>query len=165
MRTLRLSLMGTVILALLGGLGSVALAQDDEDPSAAPAPATAASEMKPVLVTGEEVCDDTGCQYTLSDPRVSGKALVVWDDEASVPGGFVSWGRLRLPGPKGVWAGPWVGTQIAESTTDILVTLEGNGAYEGWAFVFKSSGQMDGRPLEVKGVLYEGSAPPLLPAE
>ena len=40
MRTLRLSLVGTVILALLGGPGGAVVAQDTEDPGA-PEPGTA----------------------------------------------------------------------------------------------------------------------------
>ena len=61
MRTLRLSLVGTVILALLGGLGAVAVAQDQSSPEPAATP----------RLVGE-VCEPVELPYEPEDIRLSG---------------------------------------------------------------------------------------------
>ena len=57
MRTLRLSLAGTVILALLGGLGGAAVAQEDAE-----------DEQTPVVVTGLQECTITTDAASAWDP-------------------------------------------------------------------------------------------------
>jgi len=139
-------------LSLTLGVGPVA-AQDDAA-SAAP------SVMEPAVATGEGICDGPSCVATMSDPRVSGTIVLNWLDEVSLPGGTVAWGDVRLFGPGGSWTCQFVSTQVGQSTIDYLVTLDGSGGYEGWAFVGTRTEQRNpDQPNPFKGVIYEGSAP------
>ena len=56
MRIVRLSLVGTVILVVLGGLGGAAQAQETEVASAEPSQGTDAQLSLPAAVTGIEYC-------------------------------------------------------------------------------------------------------------
>jgi hypothetical protein len=182
MRTLRLSLVGTVILVLLGGLAGVALAQDEP--------------MEPALVTGTEICTGgaiettqmedytllhaTGpeghCTITASDPRVSGPSTEgdMWDacflmgpdDPPFYPSGCIYWGDYGIEGPDGSWVGTWTGVDDpALGKASYLILLEGTGAYEGWSFVVHWLDPFTGAPLTFSGLIYEGPLPPWEPPE
>ena len=108
--------------------------------------------------TGHEECGDGYCEEKLSDPRVSGTAQIELGGTVTTPGGHARWGTVTLTGPDGQWIGPYVGHQIRQTTIEILGVLEGTEAHEGWTFIVEWSGPI-GSPFEVKGLIYEGSAP------
>jgi hypothetical protein len=163
MRTLRLSLVGTVILVLLGGTGSVALAQESD-----------------AHVTGTIACGPAGdstvledesvalylypgrCTVTMSDPRVSG---VMDADLQEVCFEDLNHACLFhitsvLTGPDGTWVGTAGSIHDASLTAlPAWATLVGTGAYEGWTFTFHASNQLDAS-AEVSGIVYEGPPPP-----
>ena len=102
MRTLRFTLAGTVILALLGGVGGAVLAQE-ESPGASPA------AMAPVLFTGGATCGFGPAEEWLADdPRVTGPCSMTIEQEGGdLPGGFVAVGDYTVNGPEGDWVGTW----------------------------------------------------------
>jgi len=188
MRTLRLSLVGTVTLTLLGGLGGVALAQDEE-------------ASTPAFVTGNEVCQVIEeanafpgasvarfrgqvmeCEDDMSDARVSGTYTNVanWDGFPDL-GKVIVWGTHALEGPTGGWDCSWAGTDDPTGANDGLVfgVCPGTGEYDGLTYVFQHvwndtpDGIADGDfgdGTSIFGIIYEG-APPVemeaadLPAE
>jgi len=180
MRTLRMALTGTLTLALLGGLGGLAMAQDDP--------------MAPAMVTGSEHCvggdlettpmdgytlmhvsgPEVGCTVTASDPRVSGFATVgdFWDacylmgpdDPPFYPSGCIYWGRYRINGPEGSWEGTWSGVDDENlGQASMLLLLEGTDAYDGWSFVAHLLDPFTGEPPTFSGLIYEGPLPPWEP--
>ena len=184
MRTLRMSLVATVALALLGGLGGSAMAQDDP--------------MAPAMVTGTETCVggevettpmdgytllhasgpfEGHCTFTASDPRVSGTATLddFWDacylmgpdDPPFYPSGCIYWGTQRIDGPDGSWEGTWSGVDDEDlGLASLLLLMEGTDAYEGWSFVAHVLESGTGEPVTFSGLIYEGPLPPWeLPTE
>ena len=176
MRTLRLSVAGTVLLALLGGAGSVAVAQ-----------------MEGVaFVTGTGPCaedpgrtiEDDGvvelhhftlqCTSDMSDPRLSGPTVIDMQQFClKEEGGHVCMGRgtQQITGPDGGWVGTdgWV-SAASRSEAPGWGVLEGTGAYEGWTFWFHVPSVTDPTAI-ISGLLYVGPPPPrgetmpLTPAE
>jgi len=189
MRTLRLSLAGTLILALLGGLSVAVVAQSEE-------------ASTPTVVTGNEVCTviksatvientaevvrDRGqvmeCEDTMSDPRVSGTYTNVanWDYYPALGESFIR-GTHVLEGPPGGWDCSWTGTSDPTGANDGLVfaVCPGTGGYGGLTYVFQhvynssGSGVIDGDfgdGTSIFGLIFEGEMPPIpeaveLPAE
>ena len=180
MRVLRLTLVATVALVLLGGLGGSAVAQDDP--------------MAPAMVTGTEACvggevettpmdgytilhgsgPEGGCTFTASDPRVSGTGTVTdfWDacylmgpdDPPFYPSGCIYWGTYRIDGPDGSWAGTWSGVDDADlGQASIQLLMEGTDAYDGWSFVAHMQDPFTGDPVTFSGLIYEGPLPPWEP--
>lgn len=168
-RLLRLSLAGTAILALLGGMSGGMMAQSDE--------ATTAT-----YVTGGEV--STGQADGLyrekemewSDPRLPSRMLydfIIDDHLASHPDGPAMAGQMtrsyRLDGPEGAWTGTgrvlgWgvlpTSADEHEETWIEMVTLSGEGAYEGLsATLVRIIYEGDTRPYE--GFIFEGGPPPI----
>jgi hypothetical protein len=156
MRTLRMSLAGTVMLALLGGLGGVVVAQDE------------AEEPTGVRVTVTQECADRSiCIWTPSDPRLpdtlttdifTGFVDVVGDGDA----GF-AWMEQSSEGPDGGWTG-YVYALWGEPTQNFLV-LSGNGANEGWHYIASGTDPDTDGDFEWIGTLYEGELPPYGPLE
>ncbi len=152
MRTLRLSLAGTVSLVLLLGVGASGLAQDEEPPENS-------DWLKSTIFTGTETCKVVGfgerteeditrqrgftseCLEEMSDLRVSGVNTVAWDSDCYPFIGCVSWGTFELAGPDGVWVGTFTGTSPHGEQDSMMTTATGSGtdAYEGWAYVSHSS--------------------------
>ena len=172
MHTLRLSLVGTVILMLLGGLGGLAVAQTAEDAD----PDAADSVMTPELVTGTERCVSSNytwrregdaereyltfeCTNEASDPRVSGPAHGDFNTACYQPG-CVFWGDYEIDGTDGTWSGTWRGTDDALlDLWSFMVALDGTGAYEGWSFL--AHWQDGGTGMaEFSGMIYPGPLPP-----
>jgi hypothetical protein len=177
MRTLRLSLVGTVLLMLLGGLSGAVVAQEADGNT---------------HVTGRVVCDeapgrtvqeDDGlelhlfhgeCTATMSDPRLSGpgvydsQQLCLKEDAGQV---CLGWGTFETTGPDGTWVGTfgWVEDPSGTSQPEWGFS-EGTGAYEGWTYWFHNPDLMDPSSVE-SGILYQGPPPPwgetlpLAPAE
>jgi hypothetical protein len=150
MRTLRLSLAGAVMLALLGGLGSVAVGQDE---SAAPAELPTG----PAAFEFQVERTDDGIYFSSSDPRFSGTYTSSDRIDLEVlPGQTVMSDRKRVENDGGAWEGPssgylWDdGAQFNQQTWWV-----GEGAYEGLnAFTVNASGAE-----AIRGVIFEGDVP------
>ena len=156
MRTLRASLVGTVILALLGGLGGAVVAQDEaEEPTA-------------VRVTVTQQCSDVGhagCDWTASDPRLPDTIAAdmftgfVEVEDAGASSMRASHGSTSSSeGPEGGWTG-YVYALWGEPTQNFLV-LSGTGANEGWHYIASGTDPDTDGDFEWIGTLYEGELPP-----
>lgn len=152
MRMLRMSLAGTVILALLGGAGGAVVAQGEaEEPSA-------------VQVTVTQECAGRSlCHWTASDPRLTGTLSTEWGGGVAVPGsGFLGagwqWIGQTLEGSEGDWTGH-VYVLWGEPTQNFLV-LSGVGANEGWHYIASGTDPNTDGDFEWIGTLYEGELPP-----
>jgi hypothetical protein len=140
-----------VVCLVIDGMAALAQA-----PSESPAPVMPAG---PATVTGEVSCSMYPCDFhRLSDPRVAGDALFeqggIWD------GDHAATGTITLTGPDGDWIGPgiWVLNEDLDAWV-MIWTLEGTGAYEGWAFVYTVNEPGTGEYNPTHGYIYEGSAP------
>ena len=152
MRTLRLSLAGTLMVMLLGGLP--VLAQE--------------TEGGPVLVTTTQDCAFSSgqCTFTASDPRLTGPGTisikhVVYTDQGTP---ILAWGEYTLDGPDGTWSGYNYGVADEEGTAHVSMVLSGAGAYEGWQYVASGIDPGADGDHDLVGVLYEGPLPPMGPA-
>jgi len=150
MRTLRLSLVGTVILALLAGLSGAVLAQDEEatlDPHRPSSFTLTAgdplSESEFVWSpgpdhSGEFLANELVFPVESSDPRISGTWTEVYDlrgweapDDSGLPlSPTVSSGAVRIDNEDGAWVGTWDGFGSTVSNQE-WIQLQGEGAYEG----------------------------------
>jgi hypothetical protein len=156
MRTLRLSLAGTIILMLLGGLGGAVLAQDEATDLMAPATVTGSvryigGEQLGEYSSVDGVVRQSGAFYThaweASDPRLSGTEAYpkTWDH---YPLGFDVDATTRvLENDTGRWVGTGVGMERVFISTDATilstatVILHGEDAYEGLtAYVLMDEG-------------------------
>jgi hypothetical protein len=146
MRTLRLSLVGVVTLALLGGLGGAAMAQEEEQ---------TATHVTGRVVSGE-----------WSDPRLppmmTGRMNL--DAHWRETDAILPWASThRLDGPDGAWTVTERGFMEADGAFALLV-LTGEGAYEGLSamlveVVLEAYTGDDETILE--GYIFEGGLPPL----
>ena len=166
MRTLRLSLVGTVTLMLLGGAGSAVAAQE---------------ALGDTYVTGSLVFDEAPgrtvqeddavelhlfhgeCTATSSDPRLSGPGVYDAQQFCLKEGAghvCMGWGTSEVTGPDGTWVGT-LGWVEEPSRTGLASwgVQEGTGAYEGWTYWFHLPDLMDPSSVE-SGILYEGPPPP-----
>ena len=170
MRTLRLSLAGTVILALLGGLGAAALAQ------AEPGYSTGGTWMSLV----QERCTPTSspprtdqpngdsqiralgatCATSGDDPRFGSPMEVVLSMDCLADGSCINWGRIEQPGADGTWSGRFAGTEDPDANMYLTIVMTGSGGYEGLTHIRHASGPSSG-PLDHAGVVFEGAPPPL----
>jgi hypothetical protein len=172
MRTMRASLVGTVTLALLIGVGGAVVAQETEP-----------TLEETVLVRGtqqhvSEIGDEgdwlgtTARRFGMSDPRLDGEATFdtwvgylgdepEWADQPP----HVVWSTFTVTNDEGAWHGRSVGFVDHEANElHQIGWLEGDGAYEGLTFI-EQIGPPDFGRWDVVGVLYEGGIPPvLLPA-
>jgi len=158
MRTLRLALVGAVILVLLGGAGGVIAAQDE------------AEDLTGVPVTVTQECAGGSiCSWTASDPRLPGTLThdmftggVEVDGAGSLEAGFV-WMDVMSEGPEGGWTGH-VYALFGEPTQNFLV-LSGTGANEGWQYIASGTDPDTDGDFEWIGTLHEGELPPYGPLE
>ena len=153
MRTWRLSLAGTIILALLGGMGGAVVAQDE------------AEEPTGVRVTVTQECVDLDpCRWTASDPRLPVTlAHEFFTGSVEVEGaGFLdagfAWMDVMSEGPEDGWTG-YVYALWGEPTRTFLV-LSGTGANEGWHYIASGTDPEPDGDFEWTGTLYEGELPP-----
>lgn len=167
MRTLRLSLAGTLMLVLLAGLAGAAVAQ---------------SETGPVHVTGTidgrqtesgaSVLTDKAFQHReqtyvgsleMSDPRLSGEQWSTWNYDEIRPlgaNGMVAAGTFGVENDEGSWAGTFSGVEYPGATETLLQGwLVGHGPYDGLSaylsYVLPHSGTMT-----VEGMIFSGNKPP-----
>ena len=181
MRTLRMSLLGTVILALLGGLGSVAGAQSESD-EAMPDPA--------VVVSGTGACTlaDVGtssvepggilrerdvivdCTVTSNDPRLGGDSTVTMNVDCYLTtDGTVQCVYFGTDTGAGGWDCTWTGTPDPTGMDYILLlaVCSGTGENAGLAYVghramlFGDDVPDFGGGASHRGLVYEGDPPPM----
>ena len=173
MRTLRLSLWGTIVLALVASLSVAVAAQEDEQE-----PPTA------TYVTGVAVSTPEGDTYTQegdtyvgemdwSDPRLPSRMLARFNAEA-VPGidpdgsgGAVRMAlAVRLEGPEGSWSGtghvlawmlaPESGEASLDTRSEVqMLVLDGEGEYEGLSAPLTGTG--DGVVPAYEGFIFENA--------
>ena len=177
MRTLRLSLAGTVILVLLGGVTGIASAQDKE--AATWTHVTGQTNMDDEWVEVETAGAsrwDGSVEYQevseyimpmeWSDPRL-GESMHLREQAVLHTGDPASWEddmwvfarAVRLEGPQGAWLGSAGGVAANDlSTTQMQYELTGEGAYEGLSAVFAQDNS--GWPIvQFDGWIFEGDLP------
>jgi hypothetical protein len=173
MRTLRLSLAGTIILALLGGVGGVVVAQSEDARSAVWLTFTeqdcVVGDHEPAtIVDGVEQLRGMPrtCQLTSADARVSGVQNNIINHDCFDSGICIFWGTQEVVGPDGTWSGWFNGTIDPDGNGHGHVVLTGAGGYEGLVNVRHALGPIDAMPTQY-GVVYEADTPPIvaLPAE
>ncbi len=168
MRTLRLSLAGTVILALLGGLSVAVVAQDQ---GVEPTWTTLVEEQCMLAEDDAHTSETDGkltrvrdyalaCEVMFTDPRVSGMRSTLYNEDCLGSFPCVYWATHELAGPDGTWSGWTTGTVDADRTAIGHSVLTGSGAYEGLTFVWSAIGTYDEPPIAY-GLIYEGEPPPL----
>ena len=152
MRTLRVSLAGTIILALLGGSGGAVIAQDVD------------TELTGVQVTVTQQCAGRSlCPWSASDPRLPDRLDHKWTGDVDVEGaedieaGF-TWMDVGFEGPDGGWTGH-VYALWGDPTHNFLV-LSGTGANVGWQYVASGIDPNTDGDFDWVGTLYEGQLPP-----
>jgi len=143
MRTLRLSLTGTVIDEQ--DFWNGAPTDYNEQPSG------------DYQVRGIPV----GNVSTDSDPRLSGAWTWDLNEDCFADGGCVNWGTVEAVGPDGTWSGWYAGTERPDTMTYQYRVLVGAGDYEGLTRIDHMVGPFAG-PFETHGVTYEGDPPPML---
>jgi len=174
MRALQVSLVGTVVVALLGGLSGAAVAQDEE--------ATAPDGPHPVsgqvfvghVFQSPEVTEEEGRQVRrefgfadtieMDDARLSGKLWEVWNRD-SIGGplkqgdGEVETGAVELVNDDGSWVGTMRGyASMGPRTHYWHYELTGTGAYEGFSALLHAQGRPGG-PWDVEGFVFPGVLP------
>jgi hypothetical protein len=157
MRTLRRTLLGSAVVALLLSATAVSvMAQDDE-------PLPTSDDF--VFVTGvsTSVCGDGVCNVTdtMTDPRVSGDYVGTLDIDCSDE--TVCWMGGEISHEDGSWDGRWVGFINHDTATgrshDIMAWYTGTGPNEGWSYIGFWT-DFDRNGWDVRGVLYRGDLPP-----
>lgn len=170
MHTLRLSLVGTVILALLGGAVAMVAAQGDEatggyGPFFAEFADVSMSETvwEPGpgygRLTGWEVVYE---DVVATDPRLSGTWTVVLNghgfggpEDPNSLGVYV--GTARLENDDGVWLGEVLNFN-SEPYERTRLVVEGEAAYAGWNAIID---QADQAWSGFRGVIFRGGLPPM----
>jgi hypothetical protein len=171
MRTLRLSLVGTVILVLLGGLGGASLAQMDEDADAVyvtpVSDDTVSTDIGWVSSTAGLYSSRGGEQVGISewsDPRVSGPWTSTFNVDVDISTGHgVIWGTTRIENEGGTWVGPFSGVEYQPPEGDFYTVnawLTGDGDYAGYTFFTQIDAYQHGGPARVDhGVIFKGQPP------
>jgi hypothetical protein len=167
MRTLRLSLVGTVILALLGGAGGAMLAQEGSEGSAVAHVTGTITDTFFDDSTGEVIYEAgdihlaTGVTYIetneWSDPRLPAEKKMVLDFTTyPYEGGrlMVTRTSIRMDDTDGSWVGTGVGLAYPDGTSSGRDVLVGAGAYEGLFAVLDC-----GADMACDGYIFEGGMP------
>jgi hypothetical protein len=173
MRTLRLSLAGTVIFMLLGGPGGIVLAQEDE----------ALDPMAPASFTGTVVAWDAGdrsievlpdrtierwiaeFENTMTDPRVSGlgETLDYLESIEAADGrvflSHAGYGRLTNDGGSFALECTGAGTLEAAMEGAIACWYVGEAGYEGLTAFMLLTMRPDG-DFDAEGWICPGGPPP-----
>jgi hypothetical protein len=166
MRTLRLSLAGTVMLALLVGPGGAVVAQMDGDPEAVYFTATGevTGGVDGLLSVGDLWSWRDGAVTTeveASDPRASGTYSSVANADVQNEQG-IEWGTLRIENAGGTWVGPYtvMGYESPEGasppTSGMLV---GDGDYAGYTMSLWYDGLRNSPVGKFHGVMFKGQPP------
>ena len=178
MRTLRLSLAGTVILALLGGLSGAVVAQEEEQTAThvtgkvisgewdfpTSSRSTVEGSIQHVLVM------QAVRQFEWSDPRLPPMMTsrmatdAHWYESDANPSAAVPWASThRLDGPDGAWTATERGFMETDGFESfVLLVLTGEGAYEGLGAMLVEgvSEAPDGDDDTIwEGYIFEGELP------
>lgn len=174
MRTLRLSLAGTVTLMLLGGLSVAVVAQDEEvlapdKPHPVSGQVTVGDFFQDPDITNEDgtqVRRNGGVYDTIEmdDARLSGTMWQVWNRD-SIGGplrrgdGEVETGTVELVNEDGSWVGTMRGyASMGPRTHYWHIELTGTGAHEGFSALLYAKGPAGG-PWDVEGFVFPGVLP------
>jgi len=180
-------LLSTMTLALVGGLGAVAVAQEDEDLQITATRVTGETTAKHEVFGGrfshvdgvdqnrDAVYEDT---FEWSDPRLPSVMQITENVDIHYRGedqDAWAWvGSIRLEDSEGAWTGQeygmgeWIGERLALQPRMMLLT--GEGAYEGLSAMLQRRWETDDPtyPASVEGYIFEGELPPMpgvMPAE
>ena len=169
MRTLRLFLAGTVILALLSGLGAApvaVMAQADESTATWVTGTSTIGEMRePETFIDGELVRGMGFTSTVewSDPRLPAAMTTIANIDEHPREGFTTATTraqaARLDGPNGSWVGIGRGAVFPDGEVELLF-LTGEGAYEGLGAVLRAIPNDDG-DVSYEGYLYDTGLPPV----
>lgn len=133
-----------------------------------------APEMKPSAVRAVSgvvhVADDTDAragrsrtfEFEVGDPRIDGRASVALDVSFETTDMYHYRGTMRLENDWGAWEGP---VEIAGYPTGEeveLARLAGEGAFEGFTYVYAIHGQVAGAERTVEGAIWPDE-PPSMP--
>ena len=168
MRTLRLSLAGTVILMLAGGLGGAVVAQEEpiaeEEPAMEEVGREGSGPVNATVVTGSvvssstdsselELTEDGGVmhggglkatsEFEWSDPRLPSQGEVAMNFIGSGDVGLAYHYMWMLEGPEGYWTGPESGFCDADDRCRGTAILTGHGIHEGLFAVLVTGPQLD----------------------
>jgi len=165
MRTLRLALVGTVILVLAGGLSSLAVGQSETQSPVEAVHATgtsSASEIsEPTITTlpngATRITVSGHWVLTMDDPRSSGtETFIHTEDHYGETVGPVS-GTTRLENEGGAWLGQYRGVILPDGSATYVGTYVGEGGYEGLSAACSS--HSDGGGVKGDCILYPGPVP------
>ena len=186
MRTLRLSLVGMLTVALVGGLAGAVVAQDGDESGPVVTPFTGLRVNEMGDISEEEWTEGDGVgrarTYKLrenvewSDPRLPSKVLNIANFDIYDIGDPPPWVFTRtalLQGPDGYWTGEGSGFCDADGDCFGLTTVTGHDAYDGLFAVFREVPLEDPDARGIvgyEGLIFEGEMPPMpdpveLPAE
>lgn len=174
MRTLRVSLTGTVILTLLGGLGGAVLAQDEAATPDEPVPVTGTVTSERMKSFGTTV-EGGGFRrterpwwasdWTASDPRLSGQAVVVSNRTEEIATGLVVGATTYvLLNDDGRWEGSGHSFGPLPKSGEGVETavLRGKGGYDGLTAALRFLPAGDSGSTEFEGLIFPGK-PPVVP--
>jgi hypothetical protein len=172
MRTLRMSLAGTVILGLLASLSLAVVAQSVEEQEFATATyVTGVAILTPEGDISTPEGDILGVEMDWSDPRLPSRMLYQANAEGAQgihPDGYGVTSRIavavRLEGPEGSWSGtghilawtlvPESGVESQDTRTEVqMLVLDGEGDYEGLSATLTGTG--DGVVPAFEGFIFE----------
>jgi uncharacterized protein YceK len=162
MRTLRLTLVGTVTLALLGGLSSVVVAQDTTE-------SASATYMSGTRTWLESTGNGSVHELEMSDPRASGTVTesgISWQEYGdTTPPTVAAVARLELVNEQGTWSGIWSGVYDPKMGWRLAGWLAGEGPYEGLTLYLHAMRTVYSTPgIETDGIIFEGPAPMMVEA-
>ena len=149
MRTLRLSLVGTVILILLGGLSSGTGAQEAEETPERAVHATGTSSLGEFISPGTQTYTPEGVRQlrgleatTLdvsSDPRLSGTNTINYNEDQYPDLMGPKWATFSIENEGGAWGGWTVGIELPRADGPnfpvYIGMAEGEGGYEGMSTI------------------------------
>jgi len=152
-------------------LGSTFLAvQVGDAPGPVPQPAAPADDGW-AIVTGNQLligsspdCAFTAKNREMSDPRLEGDVCI---DYEGVAEDFAMWSSITITNADGSWHGQSVGFMDEQGGHHHTGWFEGDGAYEGLAFIERLAEANPDSPsagvnLDFVGLLYEGELPPMV---
>ncbi len=179
MRTLRVSLIGTVVVMLLAGLAGTAVARTDGSARVTGSELYSMAGSYPEFsedgVLGEDwIGHGRGMGSTQkiewSDPRLPSEVQSVTNFEAygsevdGDVGAVVINSMWLLEDSDGTWIGPWTGWCDDQDRCQGMVVLTGHGAYDGFYTVLteRLEEDADGTATKVfEGAILAGEMPPL----
>jgi len=168
MRTLRLSLVGAVILVSLSSMSLIAVAQDETTAPAEPVAVTGTITSWDVQSYGSTVTEG-GIYWTegpwwkitweASDPRLSGQGTrsANWNEWVTT-GISIGASTYVLVNPDGRWVGSGSSTALSSGDLHEMVVLRGEDAYDGLTATVLIENDFSS-PATFVGVIFPGEPP------